>query len=127
MDNWCKEVGIERSKVKYPVLFGKGDNQYPGMMATEEIAPGEIMIKVPSEQIISTKVAYECEPLKEIYYDHPELFGKHIDIADDNMLNTYVLYQISLGKESKHWHAINCWPKEADILMNWDEEDLEWL
>jgi hypothetical protein len=91
-DEWCKTVGIERPKVKYPVLFGKGDNQYPGMMATDDIAPGEIIIKVPSEQIISTKVAYECEELKPIYFDHPELFGKHVDVADDNMLNTYVLY-----------------------------------
>jgi hypothetical protein len=26
-------VGVSHPKVKYPVMFGQGDNQYPGMLA----------------------------------------------------------------------------------------------
>lgn len=28
---WCHTNGIEHPKVKYPVMFGKGDAKYPGM------------------------------------------------------------------------------------------------
>jgi hypothetical protein len=41
-------VGIWAPKVKYPVLFGQGDNAFPGMMATEDIGPDEKFIKVPA-------------------------------------------------------------------------------
>ena len=34
---WCKDNGVEYPKLKYPVMFGSGDSQYPGMMATEDI------------------------------------------------------------------------------------------
>ena len=51
------------NKVKYPVMFGNGDNAYPGMMAMEDIGPGEIVVRIPSKMIISTKVAYDCVEL----------------------------------------------------------------
>jgi len=50
------------------------------------------MIKVPSKVIISTKAAYECEPLKELFYDNPDVFGNHVNYSDDNLLNTFILY-----------------------------------
>lgn len=43
-DKFCQSNGIIRPKVKYPVLFGKGDNTYPGVMATEDIKPHETII-----------------------------------------------------------------------------------
>ena len=61
LEKWKNAAGITHPKVKYPVMFGKGDNMYPGMMATEDIPPGEVMIRVPSNVIISTKAAYECQ------------------------------------------------------------------
>jgi hypothetical protein len=54
------EKGGNLGKVKYPVMFGKGDSSYPGMMAMQDIAPGETIVKIPSSMIISTKVAYDC-------------------------------------------------------------------
>ena len=58
-------------------MFGKGDNQYPGMVATQDIGKGEVIIKVPSKHIISTRAAFYSE-LNEIFYENPEVFGKHI-------------------------------------------------
>lgn len=55
---WCKKEGIWSPKVKYPVMFGSGDSQYPGMMATEDIGPNEPFIKVPGRLAISTAKAW---------------------------------------------------------------------
>ena len=51
---WCDDNGIWHPKIKYPVLFGSGDNRYPGCMALEDIGKDEAFIKVPSRLIIST-------------------------------------------------------------------------
>ena len=32
-----EKVGVKHPKVKYPVMFGKGDNRYPGLLATEDL------------------------------------------------------------------------------------------
>ena len=55
---WCDQNGIQHPKVKYPVMFGKGDAKYPGMIATEDIAKDEVMIKVPSKMVFSTKLCF---------------------------------------------------------------------
>ena len=68
---WCDAQGIKRPKIKYPVLFGTGDNKYPGCMAMEAIGKDEPFITVPSHLIISTQRAMLCEPLKQMFYDHP--------------------------------------------------------
>jgi hypothetical protein len=49
-----------------------------GVLATEEIGKDEIIIKVPSHLIINTKVCYQCEELKEVFFENPEIFGKHV-------------------------------------------------
>ena len=40
---------------------------------------------------------------------------------------TFIMYQISIGEKSRFYEQIMMWPKDTDILMNWNEEDLEWL
>ena len=124
---WCDDNGVWHPKIKYPVLFGSGDNRYPGCMALEDIGKDEAFIKVPSRLIISTQAAMLCEPLQQIYYDHPQTFGKHISLGEDNVLDAYILYQMALGEESIHYQTFKSWPDEPDILMNWEEEDLEYL
>ena len=61
---WCDANGITHPKIKYPVLFGHGDNMYPGCMALEDIGKNEPFIKVPSRLVVSTQAAMLCEPLK---------------------------------------------------------------
>ncbi len=84
-------------------MFGSGDSKYPGMLATDNIGKDEPLVKVPSRLIISTKVAFECEELKEIFYNNPEIFGKHVALGDDNVLDTYILFHLQLGEKSKHY------------------------
>ena len=124
---WCDANGIEHPKIKYPVMFGSGDNRYPGCMATEDIGPNEIFIKVPSRLVISTQAAFLCEPLQQMFYENPQTFGKHVSLGEDNVLDAYLLYQMKLGPESIHYQQFLTWPEEPDILMNWDDDDLEYL
>lgn len=91
--NHYQKAGVEHPKAKYPVLFGKGDNRYPGMLATDDIKPGEIIVKVPSKLIINTKKAYFSE-LLPIFREHPSVFGYHLSEGDDNVLYAFLLHEI---------------------------------
>jgi len=110
-------------------MFGSGDSKYPGMLAIDNIGKDEPIVKVPGRLIISHKAAFDCAELHEIYFNNPEIFGKHVAMGDDNVLDTYILYHLNLGEKSQHYHMMQCWPApdETDILMNWSESDLEWL
>lgn len=96
---WCDENGIEYPKLKYPVMFGSGDSQYPGMMATEDIGKDEVMIKVPARMLLSTKACFKSD-LKQVYLENPDVFGKHIPEGEDNILNAFILYELSKGDKS---------------------------
>ena len=123
---YCDKQGIQRDKIQYPVLFGKGDSRYQGAAANVDIEKGDIIVRVPSELIITTKKAYFSE-IQHIFYDHPEVFGKHKADGEDMVINAFLLLQIQKGKDSPFYEMIKTWPKDADILLNWEEEDLEEL
>jgi len=112
--------------VQYPVLFGQGDNQYPAMLALEDIEKNETIIKVPSREIINTKKAFYSE-LEEMFYEHPELFSKTLNDGEDMILHSFILHEIQKGKDSIYHQMIKMWPKDTDIVMNWEEEDLDYL
>lgn len=122
-----EKVGVAHPKVKYPVMFGQGDNMYPGMMATEDIKKGEQICKIPAREIITTRAAFFSEPLMPIYYENPELFGRHVHEGEDMVLHTFILHEIQKKEASRYFYMIKNWPRDTDILMNWDEEDLEYL
>lgn len=96
------------------------------MLATEEIGQNETMIEVPSHMIISSKKAYFSE-IHHIIVENPQIFGKHIPYAEDNLLNAFILYELGKGEKSFWAPMFDIWPKDTDILMNWDDEDIEWL
>ena len=86
-------------------MFGKGDSAYPGIAATKDIERGEVMVKVPSEYIITPKGAYFSE-INHIFYDNPEVFGKHNADGEDNVINAFLLYEIQKGEASKFYQMI---------------------
>ena len=47
--------------------------------------------------------------------------------GEDNVLDAYLLYQLKLGDKSKHYAMLRMWPKDPDVLMNWEDEELELL
>jgi len=95
-----KDVGVVAPKLKYPVMFGKGDNQYPGLMAVEDVGKFEVMIKVPSSQLINTKKAFYCPELRQVFYDNPLVFGKHVFDGEDNVFHTFVLWEMQKKEKS---------------------------
>ena len=107
-------------------MFGQGDNQFAGILTTDLIQKNEIIIKVPSTHIINTKVAFYSD-INSIFYDNPQIFGKHVVDGEDNMLHAFILHEIQKKEKSKFYEMIRMWPKKADILMNWEKSDLEYL
>jgi hypothetical protein len=66
------------------------------MMAINDIGKDEIMIKVPSKMLISTKNAFYSD-INRIFYDNPDIFGRHVADGEDNVLNTFIMYELSKG------------------------------
>lgn len=95
-------------------------------MATEDIGRDEIMIKVPAHVIISTKACFKSE-FKKVFFENPQIFGRHVHDAEDNILNAFILYELAKGEKSFWKPMFDIWPRDTDILMNWEAEDLDWL
>jgi hypothetical protein len=43
------------------------------------------------------------------------------------MLHAFILHEIQKKEKSRFYEMIKMWPKKADILMNWEKSDLEYL
>ena len=97
-----------------------------GMLATADIGQNEPFVKVPSKLILTTKVCLQSE-LAHIFHEHPDLFGMHNSDGEDNLLNTYIMFELGKGEKSFWKPMFDVWPRDTDILMSWNEDDLEWL
>ena len=99
------------------------------MLATEDIGPNEPLVTVPGRLALSTAKAFREPALQHVWYENPDVFGKHVNLGEDKTLLAYILYHLGIEEKSEHYQMMSCWPRphETDILMNWDEEDLEWL
>lgn len=75
---------------------------------------------------MNTKKAYNSV-LKPIFQAHPDVFGRHTHEGEDNVMYSFMLYHMQLKDKSEFYYMISMWPKDPDILSNWDEEDLEEL
>ena len=105
-------------------MFGKGDNKYPGVIATEDIKEGDALVKVSSNLIINTKKAYYAPDLHEIFRENPKVFGAYATSGDDFVLYAFVLHEIQKKEKSEYWEMIKSWPADADVLLCWDDESL---
>jgi hypothetical protein len=65
--------------------------------------------------------------MRDVFFNNPDLFGKHIGDGEDNVLNTFIMFELGKGEKSFWKPMFDIWPKDTDILFNWDESDLEWL
>jgi hypothetical protein len=66
-----QKEGIWNPKVKYPVMFGSGDSQYFGMMATQDIGANQKIIKVTGRLAISTAKALRGPAIQDFYFELP--------------------------------------------------------
>lgn len=74
-------------------MFGQGENKFAGILAIDKIEKNEIIIKVPSTHIINTKVAFYSD-INQVFYENPQVFGKHVIDGEDNMLHAFILREI---------------------------------
>ena len=51
----------------------------------------------------------------------------HNSDGEDNLLNTYSMFELGKGEKSFWKPMFDVWPRDTDILMSWNEDDLEWL
>ena len=51
----------------------------------------------------------------------------HNSDGEDNLLNTYIMFELGKGEKSFWKPMFDVWPRDTDILMSWNEDDLEWL
>jgi hypothetical protein len=65
--------------------------------------------------------------MQEVFFDNPDLFGKHVGDGEDNVLNTFIMFELGKGEKSFWKPMFDVWPKDTDILFNWDQSDIEWL
>lgn len=65
--------------------------------------------------------------MRQLFFNHPEIFGKHTYEGEDNVLNAFILYELGKGEKSFWKPMFDIWPKDTDILFNWEQEDLEEL
>jgi hypothetical protein len=48
--------------------------------------------------VLSVKAAFNSE-IKHLYYENPELYAKHLNDGEDNMLCTFIMYELGKGEK----------------------------
>jgi hypothetical protein len=51
----------------------------------------------------------------------------HLPECEDNVLNTFILYELGKGEKSFWKPMFDIWPTDTDILINWQVDELQWL
>ena len=74
------------------------------MLVKEDIGKNETILKVPSKLVISIKAAFNSE-IKHIFHENPEVYAKHLNDGEDNMLCTFILYELGKGEKS-FWYPL---------------------
>ena len=101
---------------------------FRSMIVNEDIDSNEIVMRIPSNIIITARVAYYSE-LNLIFKVHSELFTEQLNKNDweDYLIISFILYEKSKGDKS-FWHPyLNILPKDCDCLAIWKEENLKEL
>ena len=120
----ARSIGLRiNPKLRYPVEFPPG---YLGLQTTEELLPGEELISIPIENVITLKLTNTPE-LQEIYESNPEVFSLPSLAHENNRLIVFLIRELSKGPKS-FWHAfLESEPRDIDVIDDWSEEELKEL
>eukprot|EP00735_Rhodelphis_limneticus_P005273 TRINITY_DN17046_c0_g1::TRINITY_DN17046_c0_g1_i1::g.20973::m.20973 TRINITY_DN17046_c0_g1::TRINITY_DN17046_c0_g1_i1::g.20973 ORF type:complete len:434 (+),score=148.97,sp/B0VX69/SETD3_CALJA/30.05/4e-46,Rubis-subs-bind/PF09273.6/2.9e-19 TRINITY_DN17046_c0_g1_i1:29-1303(+) len=114
LGKWASENGVEMSGIE----FANFDDGHLGFRATEEITGEKIVLKVPTELLITLKSAVEgkCKPLFEnVESLHPTYaLALHILASD-----------LDANSPLKSW--LGAIPRELDTPLFWSQEELDEL
>lgn len=116
--------GLIMNKIGFARFSLKNGLPYDGIIATENLLPNELIIKIPRNLLLNSRHAYLSE-IKEIYKENPENFWNYDEIDQDLVLIVFILYEFQKGKNSEFYHLINTLPRDQDVLPFWSVEDIE--
>jgi len=125
--NFFIERGIKAKNIGFADFYLKNGLPYRGLIAAEKVLPGEPIIQVPRNLVMTTTDAYFSD-LKEVFDRNPEYFIPANNWAwEYKMLIIYTLNEYTKGEKSV-WHAfISNLPRDYDIVSDWTEEEMEAL
>lgn len=100
---------------------------YTGILTKNYINPNEILLKIPKNILLTTKLAYFSE-MQHVFDENPEFYSRFIEKNwEDNILLTFLLYEFQ-KKELSYWHfLIKLLPRDIDYLGFWSESELDLL
>lgn len=116
--------GLKSNKIAPALFKTKNDQYYLGIMAKEKIYENEILLKVPRNLILSTKIAYFSE-IKLVFDENIDFF---CDLSwEDKILLTFLLYENTKMEKSEWFHLIKNLPRDIDYLAFWPEKEMDLL
>lgn len=118
---WATSIGIVISpKIRYPHVFHPG---YLGTVALEPLLPGEVLILAPNKSMLTSNLSNIPE-LQQMYNDHPEFFSIPDRDHEDYRMLSFLLYEISKGRESSWYYYFASLPKSIETITEWKEKEL---
>jgi len=125
--NYYIENGIKARRLTFADFYLKNGLPYRGLLTSEKILPGQPILQVPRDLILTTTDAYFSE-LKDLFEKNIEYFLPSVSWAwEYRMLIIYMLYEHAKGKSSKWYQMIANLPHEIDYLCFWPEEEINAL
>jgi len=125
---WVEINGVNHQNLHYPTYFTTKEGfKYPGMSALTKIQANQAYVSVPSKLMLTTQYAYNSE-LKPMFKSHPEVFTPEAAPAwEDYILISYIMWQMSLGKESFWYPLFAIWPDHTEVFYTWTTSELNEL
>jgi len=121
------ERGIRAKNIGFADFHLRNGLTYRGLVAAEKVLPGQPIIQVPRNLVMTTTDAYFSD-LKEIFDKDSEYFIPANTWAwEYRMLVIYILNEYNKGDKSSWHHMISNLPRDYDVVSDWTEEEVEAL
>ncbi|CAK91275.1 unnamed protein product (macronuclear) [Paramecium tetraurelia] len=125
--DYLLERGMKINNLRMAQFKTRNNLPYLGLKTIEKIESDSILVSVPRELMLTTKIAYFSD-IQEIFDAYPQFFSQHCAGGwQDRILLTYLLYQSQLGRQSQWYHLIANLPRDIDYLIFWSDEELKLL
>ncbi|CAD8110312.1 unnamed protein product [Paramecium sonneborni] len=125
--DYLLDKGMTINNLRLAQFKTRNNLSYLGLQTIDKIEKDSILVSVPKQLMLTTKIAYFSE-IQEIFDAFPQFFSQHCAGGwQDRILLTYILYQSQLGRQSQWYHLISNLPRDIDYLIFWSEEEFKLL
>lgn len=125
--HWCQASGIKLHGIEAAFV----EHGWRGVVATQDIQPGHVLLEVPAELLMTTRSARKDRALRAALEGTPGL-------SDVEVLGVHLLHELSRcqvdkaadegGSGSSRWRLyIEHLPRSYTTLCNWSDEELQAL